>query len=87
MRTIHKHVIDKPVVEIPTFERARFLHADEQHGEITVWVEVNTLERECLRRVLVVPTGGQVPAHSDFVGTVLLGGGQLVFHVYVTQAL
>lgn len=83
MKTIHKYVLTPTQTNVPTFERARFLHVNDQHGQVTLWAEVNTLERECVRDVHVVPTGGDVPAGAEYVGTVLLQAGLLVFHVYV----
>lgn len=84
-RTIHKYVLPFPHNEVSTFERARFLHAAEQHEQITVWAEVNTLERECRRTVHVVGTGGEVPPNVDYVGTAVCAGGEYVFHIYADR--
>lgn len=40
------------------------------------------LERECMRRLHVVGTGGEVPRSSRHIGSVLMAEGAFVFHVY-----
>lgn len=82
MRTIHKYVLDAATNRVQTYERARFIHAANQREQITVWAEVNTLERECVRVLHVVGTGHEVPVEADFVGSPLMAGGDFVFHVY-----
>lgn len=81
MRTIHKYVLG-PRTTIQTYERARFLHVHTQHGEPALWAEVNTLERECQRVVVMVPTGGEAPAGSSYLGTAV-DVGPFVFHAYL----
>lgn len=84
MRTVHKYVLTGSVNEVSTFEGARFVHVANQHDEITVWAEVNTMERECMATLHVVGTGGEVPVGARFVGTALMASGNYVFHVYAT---
>ena len=86
MKTIHKYVLGEAVNRVSTFEGARFLHVDNQREQITVWAEVNTLERECMRTLHVVGTGGDVPVGSAYVGSALVAGGDLVFHVYAQDS-
>lgn len=83
MRTIHKYPLTVTQTNVSTFEGARFLHVADQHGQITLWAEVNTLARESMCDVFVVPTGGDVPTDGDYLGTVLVDEGLYVFHVYV----
>lgn len=85
MRTIHKYVLGVATNRVPTYERARFIHAANQRERITVWAEVNTLERECVRVLRVVGTGHEVPGDADFVGSALMAGGDFVFHVYADR--
>lgn len=82
MKTVHKYVLDEARNEVSTFEGARFLHVDNQFERITVWAEVNTLERECTRTLHVVGTGHEVPSGVDFVGSAVMAAGGFVFHVY-----
>ena len=85
MRTIHKYAVGDWANEVSTYEGARFLHVDNQREQITVWAEVNTLERECVRRLYVVGTGGKVPPGCDYVGSALMADGDFVFHVYAER--
>lgn len=82
MKTIHKYVLSDAVNSVSTYEGARFLHADNQREQITVWAEVHTLARECMRTLHVVGTGGEVPIGARYVGSALMVGGDFVFHVY-----
>jgi hypothetical protein len=82
MKTIHKYVIDKSTNDVSTYENATFLHAANQHDQITVWAEVNTLNRECMRTLYIVGTGHKAPDHCDYVGSALMDGGRYVFHIY-----
>jgi hypothetical protein len=85
MKTIHKYELAGVVTPISTYEGVRFLHVDTQRERITVWAEVNTLDRECLRTLHLVPTGGDVPRQATYVGSVLIDEGTFVFHVYVEE--
>ena len=85
MRTIHKYAVGDWANEVSTYEGARFLHVDNQREQITVWAEVNTLERECMRTLHVVGTGHEVPRGAAFIGTALMAGGDYVFHVYAEE--
>ena len=85
MRTVHKYVLSDVRNEVSTYEGARFLCAANQREQITVWAEVNTLERECLRSLYVVGTGGKVPPDCDYVGSALMADGDFVFHVYAER--
>lgn len=82
MRTVHKYVLDATENPVPTYEGARFVHVANQREQITVWAEVNTLERECMTTLHVVGTGGEVPNGTRHVGTAVMAGGDFVFHVY-----
>lgn len=85
MRTIHKYVLDEGRNELLTYECARFIHVDNQQERVTVWAEVRTMARECMRTLHIVGTGGEVPADADYVGSALVSGGAFVFHVYADR--
>lgn len=82
MRTVHKYTLDDAVNQVATYEGARFIHVDNQRERITVWADVNTLERECVRTLHVVGTGGEVPFRAEHIGSALVADGSFVFHVY-----
>lgn len=82
MKTIHKYVLPDAENKVPTFEGVRYLHVANQRGQITVWAEVHTLNRERMGTLHVVPTGGSVPSGSHYIGTALLADGDFVLHVY-----
>lgn len=86
MKTIHKYVLSDVRNEVGTYEGAQFVHVANQHEQITVWVEVNTLARECMRTLHVVGTGGEVPPGARHVGSALMADGHFVFHVYAEEA-
>jgi hypothetical protein len=87
MKTIHKYVLTGVANTVPTFEGARFLHVDNQREQITVWAEVETLNRECIRFVHVVGTGHPLPPGEpgDYVGSAVMAGGDFVFHIYAEK--
>lgn len=86
MRTIHKYVLTDVVNEVLTFERAKWLYVANQHEQITVWAEVNTLERECMETLHIVGTGHEVPSGVRHIGSALMDSGRFVFHVYANAA-
>jgi len=84
MKAVHKYVLNDVEQGVSTFERAKFLHVANQREQICLWAEVNTLERECVRTVYVVGTGGEVPSGTTYIGSALMADGDFVFHVYTT---
>lgn len=82
MRTVHKHVLSEEHNEVSTYERAKVIHVGNQRNEITVWLEVNTLARECMKPLTVVGTGQPIPNGVRHVGSAILRDGAFVFHVY-----
>lgn len=84
--------------EIIPFERTahkllpgdKVLCAREQLGQIYIWVEVDLSSspnrREASNREFaVIPTGAPIPIGGNYVGTVFMDGGKLVFHVYEVE--
>jgi hypothetical protein len=53
-----------------------------QHERVCVWALVAENEPMVARRFVVARTGTPIPGHGQFIGTVLLHGGDLVFHVW-----
>lgn len=85
-KAIYKYVVrpDRLKVEMP--KGAKVLTAQLQHGEICVWAEVQPDAPTEQRHFEVFGTGH--PMHEDmgtsreYINTVQLEGGALVFHVY-----
>lgn len=62
---------------------AKVLSAANQNERVCLWVMVdNTLPAIEPRRFSLFPTGSIVPPFKEFVGTVLLGQGSVVLHVF-----
>ncbi len=85
---IYKYRLGMPVrgmVELP--EPFEILSVHTQRDYICIWVVVpaNMPPRRRVNYALV-PTGlAEPPGGMEFLGTVLLAGGDLVFHVYVSE--
>ena len=84
--TIYKYpipVADEPIIAIP--RGARILSVDVQHGVPCLWVLVDRFAPEVPHRFRLAGTGHEVDFEwrdAPFVGTVLLAGGALVFHLF-----
>lgn len=61
---------------------AHVLSVGVQYDKVCVWALVNPLEPVEAHRLVIVPTGETVPGRGRFLGTVMLHGGALVFHVW-----
>lgn len=83
MRVIHKYnfpVQDYVTLYIPY--GAKILCVDEQYGDPCIWalVENNNLLEEVKLRIY--GTGHMVEQAGEYLGTVQLNGGALVFHIF-----
>jgi hypothetical protein len=79
-------VVDEPVIIMPL--SAKLLHVHNQRGEICLWALVNPEDREVgARRFRVAGTGHPISQgeNLDYIGTVHMDGGRLVFHVFLTE--
>lgn len=89
MKSVFKYplaVTDTQTLLLPT--GSKVLSVEEQYGSIVLYVLVDpTPEAETEpRRFLIHGTGHDVTnPDADFVGTVKLEGGALMFHVFVDQ--
>lgn len=84
--TIHKFILQnqhEQIVAMPV--GARIISVAKQRELICVWAEVDKDEkRNKAVTFFIVGTGYEFPpAGAQFVGTVLLYGGDFVWHVYV----
>lgn len=67
-------------IEVP--EGAELLTAREQHEQLCVWFKCDPSKPPSKRRLAICGTGHPAPEGARYVGTGLLDGGQLVFHVF-----
>jgi hypothetical protein len=68
-------------VEMPP--GAKLLHVAEQRNRPTLWAACDPMTPATMRRMVrVVMTGEPEPADAQYVGTVILEGGDFVVHVY-----
>ena len=84
MRVVHKYPVDIDdyvTAQMPV--GAEVIHVAEQHGRLCLWASVDptlTLEE---RRFRIAGTGHHIRgAIGSHIGSVLLAGGDLVFHVF-----
>lgn len=101
MKTIYKYVLfdpARPPPDLPTEDQgllvplvlhqgANVLSVAVQYGVVCVWALVD-LSRETEKRAFrIYGTGGscEINQRAQFLGTVLLAGGELVLHVFVDR--
>ena len=92
MRSIFKYdVVKNGIIEGPI---TKLLTAQVQHGSIMVWAEVDTDAENVKYQVIPIGTGWPLDAPAgeqcildthQYIGTVQLAGGGLVFHVYAKE--
>ena len=83
MQTIHKYLLNTGLTVVQVPKGGVVLSAQEQFGDVCVWVVVDT-EREFEERHFeVLGTGHFMPeGKRTFIGTIQLMGGSLIFHVF-----
>jgi len=85
-RQIWKYVIktNKLIHKVPA--NGKVLHVDEQFGEICVWIEVDPDEIKEERHFEVYGTGHlikyDIGTDRNYLGSVKLENGALIFHIY-----
>jgi hypothetical protein len=92
MRSIFKYdVVKNGIIEGPI---TKLLTAQVQHGSIMVWAEVDTEAENVKYQIIPIGTGWPLDAPAgeqcvldthQYIGTVQLAGGGLVFHVYAKK--
>lgn len=83
MKTVYKYPVpfgDEVTVEIPVF--AKILHLNMQHGEPCIWALVDSDEKPAKRRFMWRGTGHNADGVGHYVGTIIVEGGQFVFHLF-----
>lgn len=82
-KTIWKAVLKMTdVQEITVPIGAEILCAREQYEEICVWFRCDPYALKEPRKIAVIGTGNPAPEDGRYIGTALLRGGQLIFHVF-----
>ena len=82
MRTVWKYPITDGQVHVVTPPGAKLLTVGQASGDLAVWYEVDPAFDGTEDHLLwIVPTGGEVPALSTYVATVVDRQGY-VWHVY-----
>ena len=96
MRSIYKYHIDNSNSGIIEGPITKILTAQEQHGSIVVWAEVDTEKENKVFDFMIIGTGWPLDAPKNkecvldthnYLSTVQLAGGALVFHVYYKEVL
>ena len=84
MRAVWKYpiaLVDGPqTIEMP--QGARVVAVEVQHGAIAMWAVVSLNNPRVLRSFVVHGTGHPIEHTGRWVGTTLMNGGQLVWHVF-----
>lgn len=86
--TVWKYTLlaaDLQRIEMPA--GAQILHVAEQHGELCMWALVDPDEPPVAHRFTVIGTGHIAPSRpAAYVGSALMLGGSLVWHVFEVPA-
>lgn len=73
-------VQDEVTIEMP--KGAELLEVDVQNGQPQLWALVNPAAKTALRHFRVAGTGHPITGRVSHVGSFILRGGTLVFHVF-----
>lgn len=87
MKTIYKYDLGESVeVTIMLPPDAKVLSVGNQNNRMVMWVQLNTLETVVDRTFYVLGTGWKMDhidfSKTQFIGTILLDGGSLAYHVF-----
>lgn len=84
MQVVYKYKIDpnNTLVELP--ERAQILSVGAQLDDMFLWALVDeSAEKSVAKHFCVYGTGHEIShSHLQFIGTVHMYGGDLVFHIF-----
>ena len=81
-------LMDEQIVTL--YEHARILSVHGQRDVVTLWAAVNPDQPSRDWWVWIVPTGCRIPVGAtagDFVATVLVEEGEIVWHVFARPTL
>lgn len=82
-RAVYKYNMNLGPNLITMPEGAKPLAVHEHHSAIALWVEVDTTKSAVPTEFFVAATGMLLPDDAtEYIGTALMSGGNLVWHVY-----
>lgn len=80
--TVYKHTLHlDDTVEVVMPQGTELLSVGEQNGMLCLWARVDTRKPKVNRMFRIAGTGHPAPT-GNFVGTVMMHGGALVWHVF-----
>ena len=85
MNQIWKYTFHPDTKSFDIPKGANIISVDNQHENICMWAEVDTDQPEETRYFEVIGTGHNYPAGFvtlEYIGSVQLSGGSLIFHIY-----
>ena len=85
MNTIFKYALNPNDLNLKMPVGAKILSAHNQNNQICIWAEVDTSAELELVGFEILGTGHEIVINEnnrEFIGTVLIHDGELVFHVY-----
>lgn len=89
MKQVWKFPVATMDTEIVVPRGAKILHLEVQHGDPCFWALVDPAAKPLERKVITYGTGHDVPADidktHDFIGTILVSGGALVWHLWISK--
>lgn len=86
MKTIYKYTLSSPQNEVDLPREFKILHLALQNEIPCLWAEVDDIKPLIRMTVTFYGTGHIVPDNAgNYIGTVLMHDGSLVFHAYINQ--
>lgn len=82
MKKVFKYPVGLDSFELDMPQWATILSLHMQNGKPHIWALVDPDLQITRRRFLLVGTGHDVPENAKFVGTFLVRGDALVFHLF-----
>lgn len=86
IKRVYKYTLAAGVQIVKMPEGAQILTTQIQHGRIRVWALADYSKRPEPRLIAVMPTGVPVPENIEYIGTIQLDGGALVYHIFECMA-
>ena len=85
-KVVWKSHISPGQTEVNLPRGANPVSVDVQNGHLMMWSIVDSAQPKVPLSIYVAGTGADLPEHIDrFIGTFLIEGGSLVFHVFTLK--
>lgn len=87
IKYIYKYILNPGDSEISLPIGARILSTNVQNDKICIWALIDPVADICRRKFTILGTGHTTidVETLTFIGTVLMSGGQLVFHIWIEE--